>query len=209
MIKPFPFNSKLMLAAALVSLGLTVASADSLVRPTTKSLYSDKKGAAVGDIITVIVQESTSSSKDNSTSTSKKSDLDAKLESFFYAPGASGMLTHNGQMPAMKFSSKSGFDGGGSMSNNEKITTRVAVQVVDVLPNQVLLVEGRKQTKINGESSDVVLRGVVRAQDVSAANTVFSYNILNPEIQIVDKGLLRQNQRPGWFKRIWDVLTPF
>lgn len=95
------------------------------------------------------------------------------------------------------------------MSNTEKITTRVAVQVIDVLPNQVLLIEGRRQTKINGESSDVVLRGNVRAQDVSAANTVFSFNILNPEIQIVDKGLLRDNQRPGWFKRMWDKLTPF
>ncbi len=209
MIRPSPFYSKLALVAVLTWAGLACAPADSLVRPTTKSLFSDKKGAAIGDIITVIVQESTSSSKDNSTSTSKKSDLDAQLESFFYAPGASGMLTHNGQMPALKFNSKSGFDGGGSISNSEKITTRVAVQVMDVLPNQALLIEGRKQTKINGESSDVVLRGVVRAQDVTAANTVFSYNILNPEIQIVDKGLLRENQRPGWFKRLWDKFAPF
>lgn len=209
MIKRFPFNSRRALVALLVGAGLAAAPADSLVKPTTKSLFADKRGTSAGDIITVIVQESTSSSKDNSTSTSKKSELDAKLESFFYAPGASGMLTHNGQMPALKLNSKSGFDGGGSMSNSEKITTRVAVQVVDVLPNQVLLIEGRRQTKINGESSDVVLRGNVRAQDVSAANTVFSYNILNPEIQIVDKGLLRDNQRPGWFKRMWDKLTPF
>lgn len=209
MIKRFPFNSKTILAAALVAASLAGAPADSLVKPTTKSLYSDKKGASAGDIITVIVQENTSSSKDNSTSTSKSSDLDAKLETFFYAPTASGMLTHNGQLPALKFNSKSGFDGGGSMSNSEKITTRVAVQVIDVLPNQVLLIEGRRQTKINGETSDVVLRGNVRAQDISAANTVFSYNILNPEIQIVDKGLLRDNQRPGWFKRMWDKFTPF
>lgn len=209
MIKRFPFNSKPLLAALVLTGGLAGVTADSLVKPTAKSLFADKKGASTGDIITVIVQENTSSSKDNSTSTSKSSDLDAKLESFFYAPGASSLLTHNGQMPALKFNSKSGFDGGGSMSNTEKITTRVAVQVIDVLPNQVLLIEGRRQTKINGETSDVVLRGNVRAQDISAANTVFSYNILNPEIQIVDKGLLRDNQRPGWFKRMWDKLTPF
>jgi flagellar L-ring protein precursor FlgH len=95
------------------------------------------------------------------------------------------------------------------MQNSEKITARVAVQVIDALPNQTLLIEGRKQTKINGETSDVILRGVVRVQDVTAANTVFSYNVASAEIQIVDKGLLRENQRPGWFKRIWDFVSPF
>jgi flagellar L-ring protein FlgH len=208
MIKPFPFNSKRWPALLLMGASLWTASADSLVTPVAKSLYADRKGAAVGDIITIIVQENTSTSKDNSTSTSKKSDFDAQLESFFYSPGASGLLTKGGQLPALKFNSKSGFDGGGSMNNNEKITARVAVQVTDVLPNRVMLVEGRKQTKINGESSDVVLRGMLRAEDVTAANNAFSYNLLNPEIQIVDKGLLRENQRPGWFKRLWDRLTP-
>jgi len=143
------------------------------------------------------------------TSTSKKSDLDARLESFFYSPGASGLLTKGGQLPALKFNSTSGFDGGGSINNTENITARVAVQVIEVLPNQTLVVEGRKQTKINGETSDVVLRGVVRVQDVPAAHTVYSYNDANAEIHIVDKGLLRDNQRPGWFKRLWDRLTPF
>ena len=208
MIKPFPFNSKRWSAVACLGACVLAVPADSLVKPTAKSLYSDKKGAAVGDIITIIVQESTSTSKDNSTSTSKKSAVDAQLESFFYSPGASGLLTKGGQLPALKFNSKSGFDGGGSMNNNEKITARVAVQVTDVLPNRVMLVEGRKQTKINGESSDVVLRGMLRAEDVTAGNSAFSYNLLNPEIQIIDKGLLRENQRPGWFKRLWDILTP-
>lgn len=209
MIKPFPFNSNWLPVGVLLVGGLLAARADSLVPLNAKPLYADKKGVSVGDIITVVVQENTSSSKDNSTSTSKQTDLDAKLETFFYSPGASGLLTKGGQLPALKLNSKSGFDGGGSMSNSEKITTRVAVQVIEALPNQTLIVEGRRKTKINGESSDIVLRGVVRAQDISAANTVFSYNILNPEIQIVDKGLLRENQRPGWFKRVWDRFAPF
>lgn len=209
MIKRFPFNSKLALAVVFCAAGVLNLAADSLVNPTTKSLFADKKGVAIGDIINIVVQESTSSSKDNSTKTSKKSDLDAKLEALFYSPAASGMLTKNGQLPALKFGSTSSFDGGGSINNTEKITARVAVQVMDVLPNDVLLIEGRKQTKINGESSDVVLRGMVRAQDVTAANTVFSFQVANAEIQIADKGLLRDNQRPGWFKRVWDKITPF
>lgn len=209
MTRPFSFNFERALVLVMFGLGLASASADSLVKPLSRSMFSDKRGVAIGDIINVVVQESTSSSKDNSTKTTKKSDLDAQLESFFYSPGASGLLTKGGQLPALKFSSGSGFDGGGSINNTERITARVAVQVMDVMPNQVLLIEGRKQTKINGETSDVVLRGLVRMQDVTSGNTVFSFNVLNAEIQIVDKGLLRDNQRPGWFKRIWDKFTPF
>ncbi len=213
MIKRFPFNSKLGLTLALVgavcAAGLQPLAAQSLVAANAKSLFADKKGVAIGDIINIVVQESTSSSKGNSTKTSKKSDINAALEAFFYSPTASNALTKNGQLPALKFGSSSGFDGGGSINNSEKITARVAVQVIDVLPNDVLLIEGRKQTKINGETSDVIMRGMVRAQDVSAANTVFSFQVANAEIQIADKGLLRDNQRPGWFKRVWDKITPF
>ena len=209
MIIPSSFNFKRALWLVVFGLGAWGAAADSLVKPAARSMFADKRGVGMGDIINVVVQESTTSSKDNSMKTSKKSDLDAKLETFFYSPTASGLLTKEGQMPAIKFNSSSGFDGGGSLNNTERITARVAVQVMDVLPNQVLLIEGRKQTKINGETSDVVLRGSVRMQDVTAGNTVFSFNVLNAEIQIMDKGLLRENQRPGWFKRLWDRFAPF
>ena len=209
MIIPSSFNFKGALWLVVFGFGAWGAVADSLVKPAARSMFADKRGVGMGDIINVVVQESTTSSKDNSMKTSKKSDLDAKLETFFYSPTASGLLTKEGQMPAIKFNSSSGFDGGGSLNNTERITARVAVQVMDVLPNQVLLIEGRKQTKINGETSDVVLRGSVRMQDVTAGNTVFSFNVLNAEIQIMDKGLLRENQRPGWFKRLWDRFAPF
>jgi len=175
--------------------------ADSLLKPRTKSMFADKRAVATGDLLTIIVQENTTSKKDNSTSTSKNADIAAKLESFpFYTPGANG---------AVKLNSKSDFAGSGQINNTETITSRVTVQVIDVLPNDVFLIEGRKQTKINGDTSDVILRGTVRAEDIMANNTVFSYNVANAEISIDNKGLLRDNTRPGWFKQIWDKISPF
>lgn len=209
MIKPSSSTSKCLLAALVVAVGLGTAAADSLVKLKTKSMFADNKAVAMGDLLTIIVQESTSSKKDNSTSTTKKSDLDAKLEAFFYSAAASGALTKAGELPALKFDSSSNFKGGGAINNTESITARVTVQVVDVLPNDTFVIEGRKQTKINGDTSDVILRGLVREQDVMANNTVFSYNVANAEIQIESKGLLRDNARPGWFKWIWDKVAPF
>jgi len=187
----------------LTALGISasVMHADSLVKPKVKSMFADKRAVATGDLLTIIVQENTTSKKDNSTTTSKSASIEAKLAAFpYYAPGANG---------AAKLDSKSDFSGGGKINNTETITSRVTVQVIDVLPNQTFLIEGRKQTKINGDTSDVILRGTVRAEDIMANNTVFSYNVANAEISIDNKGLLRDNTRPGWFKRIWDKISPF
>lgn len=210
MIKAFKSNFKrLALPALMIGAAVLPLQADSLIKKNQKSMFADRKAIEIGDIITVLVQENTTSSKDNSLSTTKNSDLNAALQTLLFSPNASKLATHNGELPALAFNSSSSFDGGGSVSNSEKITARIAVSVVDSLPNDTLLIEGKRQTKINGETQDMILRGIVRAEDVAANNTVYSYNIANGEIQIESQGALRDSGRPGWFKRFWDKVTPF
>ena len=186
------------------------ASAQSLWRDeVSKPMYADKRAASVGDILTLLVQESTSTTKDNKTETAKKSGLDASLETFFYSPAASGLLTKGGQMPALKFNSKNDFAGGGAINNSEKISARAAVTVMDVLPNRNLVIEGRRETSVSGEQQTMILRGVVRPEDVQGNNTIFSYNVADATIQIISKGTITDSQRKGWFQKIWDKVAPF
>lgn len=199
-----------LLALSLAVLpSVSVTQAQSIWRDDSKTMFSDKRGAGVGDILTIVVQENTTTSKDNKTATSKQAAVDASIASFLYSPAASGLLTKAGQMPAMKFSSKNDFNGGGTIANSEKMIARIAVTVIDVLPNRNFIVEGKRETSFSGEKQTVVLRGVVREADVLANNTVFSYNVADATIQIVSKGTISDSQRKGWFTRIWDKLTPF
>ena len=62
---------------------------------------------------------------------------------------------------------------------------------------------------VETQGSKVVLRGTVRQDDVTSANTVFSYNVADATIQIIGKGTVTDTQRKGWFTHIWDKLTPF
>lgn len=176
---------------------------------TSISMVSDKRAHAVGDILTIIVQESNTASKDNSTKTAKGSGVDASINTFLYSPAASGLLTKGGQLPALKYSSKQDFSGGGQINNSERITARIAVRVVDVLPNGNLVIEGTRQTSFAGETQDAILRGVVRGEDVQSNNTVFSYNVADATIRYVSKGSVSDSQRKGWFTKIWDKITPF
>jgi flagellar L-ring protein precursor FlgH len=55
----------------------------------------------------------------------------------------------------------------------------------------------------------MVLRGIVRTDDVLANNTVFSYNVADASIRINNRGAVSDTQRKGWFTKIWDFITPF
>jgi flagellar L-ring protein precursor FlgH len=185
------------------------ANADSLWSDhASRSMVGDKRATAVGDILNIVVQENNSASKDNNTKTSKQTAVDASISSFLYSPAASGLLTKKGSLPALKFDAKNSFDGGGSINNSEKIIARISVQVVDLLPNRNLVVEGKRQTSFSGETQDVILRGVVRPEDIAGNNTVFSYNVADATIKFVSRGSVTDSQRKGWFTRIWDKVTP-
>ena len=210
---PSPLQTLLRLAACAALLAAAVAAyagPGSLWKEqSSRSMFADKRARAVGDIITIMVQENNTASKENSTQTSKSSSVDASLQTVLYSPAGSGFLTHNGQMPAMKFGGSQTFDGGGKINNSERMTARIAVKVVDVLPNGNMIIEGRRETIVSGEKQEAILRGTVRSEDVAANNTVFSYNVADATIKFTGKGTISDNQRKGWLQRIWEKVTPF
>jgi flagellar L-ring protein FlgH len=199
------------LATVLLILQLTTLGADSLwkddMAPT--SMFADKKAHRVGDIVTVVIQENNGTARNNNTTTSRTSGVDASVSSFLYPPGASGLLTKGGQLPAMSLTGKNTFDGGGTIANQETINAQIAVKVIDVLPNGNLVLEGRRQTAFSGEKQEAVLRGTVRYDDITSTNTVFSYNIADASIQYISHGALTDSQKKGWFTTVWDKVSPF
>jgi len=199
------------LIALLIAFQVTSAAADSLWKADTSpsSIFADKKARRVGDIVTIVVQQNTGATRNNNTTTAKQTSVDASIASFLYGPAASGMLTKGGTYPAMNFSDKNTYSGGGQINNAETITDQIAVRVIDVLPNANLVIEGRRHTAFSGEKQDAILRGTVRADDVAANNTVPSYNVANATIQYVSNGAVTDNQRRGWFTTIWQKITPF
>jgi flagellar L-ring protein precursor FlgH len=185
-------------------------SADSLWNQGfSRNMCGDKKAQAVGDILTILIQENNGATRQNNTTTSKKASLSAAIASILYSPATSGLLTKKGALPAINYTSDAEFNGGGSINNAETITAQVSVKVVDVLPNGNMVVEGQLHTAFSGEKQDAIVRGTVRPDDVMANNTLYSYNIADATIQFMSKGTITDAQRKGWLTRVWDKLTPF
>ncbi len=200
-----PPSQLLAALAACWLLGQTVAPAESLWRDeSSRLMFADKRGAGVGDILTIIIQENTTANKNNETKTERSSSLSAKISSFFYP----GVLASGGSMPAVDMSSDHKHDGSGAINNSESIVAHIAVKVIEVMPNKSLMIEGKRETAFGGEHQTITLHGVVRAEDVAADNTVLSYHVADASISIIGKGSVTDSTKKGWFNNIWDKVTP-
>ncbi len=81
--------------------------------------------------------------------------------------------------------------------------------MVDVLANGNLLIEGRRNVKVNNEDQIIVLEGTVRPKDISAENMVNSAQIADARITYSGKGIISDRQKPGWLMNIVDYVWPF
>ena len=200
-------DSRAVLAAVLLAAS---APAQSLWRDDiSNSMYSDKRATRVGDILTILVQENTTANKNNETKTERQSSLNAKIAAFILSPSQAGLIANQGKLPAFAFNSDQKHDGSGSINNSESIIAYVAVRVIDVLPNSNMVIEGKRETSFGGEHQTIILRGLVRLDDITSNNTVLSYNVADASIHIISSGTVTDSTRKGWFSRIWDKISPF
>jgi flagellar L-ring protein precursor FlgH len=172
---------------------------------SARPIFADKRATGIGDILTVVVQESSTATKNNETKTEKNSSLTAQITSFLFP----GFLSYKGSMPAVQYNSDLKHDGTGAINNSEAIIAQVAVKVVDVLPNGNLVVEGKRETAFAKEHQTIVLHGIVRPEDIQSGNTVLSYNVADATISITGHGTVSDTTRKGWFTQIWDKVNPF
>lgn len=168
-------------------------------------MFADRVAAAVGDILNVTISESTSVSRSSSKSSSANANVSHSIDSFLY-PG-SGFGRHNGVLPSIAFSPSDSHNGEGSVSDSNTLASRIAVLVVDRLPNGNLVIEGARKLEMTGEVQYVVLRGIVRSDDVSSENTVMSEHIVNANIEFLGEGDIANAQKKGWINRLLDAVN--
>jgi flagellar L-ring protein precursor FlgH len=204
--------SKLAAASALLALAAVPAAVAGSLWPTggtERGMFADRKAAATGDILTVVVAESAAATNSQTKSTSRSSSVEDAVGQFLFSAAASKFGTHNGELPKISLSGSSKNAGGGDVSNTQSITSRAAVLVTDVLPNGNLVIEGVRVVTFSGETQYVVLHGLVRPDDVAPSNTVLSSNIADARVEFISEGNLTDAQKRGWLSKLYERLRPF
>lgn len=179
----------------IVVLLVAIALPQNMRKNSYFSLFSDQKASYVGDAITIIVVESSLATNKAKTSSGRQSDLSFDM----------GGKVLNNDVPEMNvgIGSNNDFSGSGSTESSGMIQTKISATIESVLENGNMLISGSKKITINGEEQLVNIKGVVRATDVRADNSVLSYNISDAEISFEGSGLIDDAQSPGWLTKFF------
>lgn len=187
------------------------AAADSLFSPAVAregTLIAEERARfEIGDIITVLVQEQVSAVTTAGTDTEKESELTASAD-----PDANPFISNilpDKWFPNWGVNVEHEHESDGTTRRSNRLTLVVSCVVTEVYPNGNVLIEGTKQVTVNREDTDLHLTGVVRALDVSPANTVTSSQVANAVVVLKGHGPLWNNERRGFFTRLFDWVSPF
>ncbi|MFC4699949.1 flagellar basal body L-ring protein FlgH [Glaciecola siphonariae] len=177
-----------------------IAQTGSLFTPAmANSLYSDVKARRVGDIITVRLSENTNATKSAGTSTSKESGVDLQP-----IVGLGGNAIQIGKEAIqLGMDSSNEFTGDAQASQSNSLQGNISVTVVDVLPNQNLIIRGEKWLTLNNGDEYIRLTGVIRPADITPTNEIQSTKIANARIQYSGTGSFARAQEKGWLTQFF------
>lgn len=162
-------------------------------------LFTDPRAHRVGDILTVVLVESTQASKKATTSTSKTD------KAALASPTVLGhALSVGGKLADMELSGERSFDGAGSSSQSNQLTGQITVTVAQRLSNGNLMVRGEKWLTINQGQELVRVSGIVRPQDIGQDNVVPSTRVADARISYTGRGTLADANSRGWLSRFFN-----
>ena len=169
----------------------------SMFNDNRATLFSDIRAHKVGDIITVVLTESTQASKNANNHLNKNSSLSLEpvlgLGQKATIKGLPIDLTYNDSMVTNR---------GAKTKQGNSLSGNISANVMQVLANGNLVIRGEKWMTINNGEEFIRLTGIVRAEDIKPDNTVDSPRIANARIQYSGTGTFADNQKVGWLSKI-------
>jgi flagellar L-ring protein precursor FlgH len=204
----------------LVAAGETPAARQVEARPSANSLwnergglYADLRAKGVGDLVTIKIIENASASKQAETATSRDSSMDAGVDDVFGAPLDLNLSNFYGNghtfSPTVKGSMTNDFTGKGETRRSGSLVATITARVVAMQPNGNFVIESRKEITVNREKQILVLRGVIRPEDIESDNTIPSTLVADAHMFFTGQGVIQDKQGPGWLVRIVDKVWPF
>jgi len=151
-------------------------------------LGTDAKAVRLHDVLSIVVTESLAASTDGQVKNSRASNANSGLTSLFGALKGSNALQNLVGMTAA-----SGLSAQGQSTTNSSLVTTFGGEVVDVLPNGMLVVQATRQLTFSQQTQLIKLRGLVRPEDVSAQNQVLSTAMTDLELEVTGKGIVNDS----------------
>lgn len=148
-------------------------------------MSTDVRAMRPHDLISVVVSESLAASTDGTVKGSRASNANSGISGLIGTLHAGNALQN-----LINQNSTAGLSAQGTSATNSSLTTTLGGQVVEVLPNGMLVIEAARQVEFSQQLQTIVLRGLVRPEDISQENQVLSTAISSLEVQVRGKGIV-------------------
>ena len=186
--------------ACVCLLFATQASANDLAaHGNWSSLAGDRSARAVGDVLTVVIYETSSATNSAENSASRSSSFQGQFS-------AGNPATGGGVNAAANLGLAHASDNTGATARAGTMVAQISVVVDSVFPNGDLHVSGAQALKINGEKTNIRVRGRVRPADITATNAVLSSSLAEASIDYDGAGFVSSSAQPGLITRIFNWL---
>jgi len=160
-------------------------------------LYSDRKAGRVGDLITILLNESTNASKNSDTEIKKKDNKTV-------APVISGRIpSWSGNPFSYDLESDKQFKAEADSAQANSLNGTITVTVAQVLPNGNLFIKGEKWLTLNQGNEYIRVAGIIRPEDISTDNTIPSTRVANARISYSGTGDLDEANKMGWLSKFF------
>lgn len=166
-------------------------------------LFEDERPRYIGDLLTVIINQEVSATKDSAASASR--DGEASLTFGMLPEAVRDALQDQG----FDVSGSSDFSGQGAAEASNTFAGTITVTVMDVLRNGNLKIAGEKQVGINKGVEYILFSGVVDPDMISADGTIPSNKVANMRLEYYGDGYISEAQSMGWLQRILLNISPF
>jgi flagellar L-ring protein precursor FlgH len=153
-------------------------------------LSSDYRARNVNDTIIVQVSVQTTAAQSGNVNSQRTFTTSAGIT------GLAGDIATKGLNPLFNANSSTALKGQGATSSNTTFSTSLTGQIIAVLANGNMVIEAERQIAMNNQHEDLIIRGIVRPGDISAANTIPSAALSNLEIEMKGKGIISDSTRP-------------
>ncbi|HZZ71525.1 MAG TPA: flagellar basal body L-ring protein FlgH [Pirellulales bacterium] len=168
-----------------------------------------KKELKLYDLVMIDVDEKSQVTSKGDVEAKKTSTFDAVLKDWIKLNGSRILPVSPSTAPEINSSLDSDFKVNSTLDTNDGMQFKIAATVVDIRPNQTLVLEAHRTVRNNEEVWEQSLTGIVRREDVTPQNTVRSERIAELSIYKREVGHMHDSYRRGWLTRIWDTITPW
>lgn len=173
-------------------------------------LFRDHRAFQPMDLITIVVTENSEGKKEADTEVETQSSLLYGIANFFgFENDIESSNSGIDSSSLASVSSENQFEAEGETTRKGSLKARLSAMVVEVLPSGILRIEGEKIISVNNEEQVMVISGLVRVRDISAANEVDSSKLANLRVDYFGRGTIGEAQKGGIGSRLFRRFWPF